>query len=244
MTDPILRIGQSGLETTDERVKSVINKMVNAETPGFKESDVMIRSFPLELEAAQNKIKAEQPQVEGTFYKQIKGSLVRTGGATDFALGSDGFFVLSCPWGEGYTRDGRFSIDSDGKLISTAGHFPLLGQNGPIVVPPGSEIELSQTGEIRVNGTIIDRIRVVKVDNLQNLESLNGSLFRSSGADQNFVEVDSPRLVQGYVEASNSNIVDQMMELVAINRIYDLDAKIIATRDQSLTKALDMGKMQ
>ena len=175
MTDPILKIGQSGLETTDERVKSLVNKMVNAETPGFKGSDVVIRSFPLELEAAQKKISAEQPQVEGTFYSQLKGSLVRTGGVTDFALGSDGFFVLSCPWGEGYTRDGRFTVDNEGKLVSTAGNFPLLGQNGPIIIPPGSAIELSQTGEIRVDGTVVDRIRVVI---LKNFRTSNRSTVR------------------------------------------------------------------
>jgi len=244
MTDPILKIGQSGLETTDERVKSLVNKMVNAETPGFKGSDVVIRSFPLELEAAQKKISAEQPQVEGTFYSQLKGSLVRTGGATDFALGSDGFFVLSCPWGDGYTRDGRFTVDNEGKLVSTAGNFSLLGQNGPITVPPGSAIELSQTGEIRVDGTLVDRIRVVNFDNLQNLESVNGSLFKNPGGDQSPIEIDSPKIVQGYIEAANTNAIDQMMELILVNRLYNMDAKIISTRDQSLAKALEMGKMQ
>jgi flagellar basal body rod protein FlgG len=244
MTDSILRIGESALKTTDEKVKSLVNKMVNAETPGFKGSDVMVRSFPLELDAAQKKIQSEEPRVEGNFYNQIKGSLVRTGGTTDFALGSDGFFVVSCPWGEGYTRDGRFSIDSEGKLVSTAGHFPLLGQNGPIIVPPGSDIEVSQTGEIKVGGTLVDRIRVVNFESLKELESINGSIFKNAGGQLTPLEIDSPRIIQGYIEASNVNVVDQMMDLIIINRLYNMDAKIISTRDGNLSRALEMGKTQ
>ncbi|MFA4967235.1 MAG: flagellar hook basal-body protein [Candidatus Margulisiibacteriota bacterium] len=244
MTDPILSIGQSGLETTDERVKSLVNKMVNAETPGFKQSDVIVRSFPLELSAAQKKLQAEKPMVEGTFYSHIKGSLVRTGGLTDFALGSDGFFIVSCPWGEGYTRDGRFTVNSQGQLVSTVGNFPLLGQSGPISVPPDAAIEVSQNGEITLNGTPVDRIRVVNFENLQNLEPVNGSIFKNPASDLNPIEVDSPRIVQGYVESSNANIVDQMMELIVVNRLYNMDAKIVSTRDQMMNKALDMGKMQ
>ncbi len=244
MTDPILSIGQSGLETTDEKIKSLVNRMANAETPGFRSSDVVVRSFPLELEAAQNKIQSEAPHTEGTFYNHAKGAMIRTGGKTDFALGSDGFFVVSCPWGEGYTRDGRFTIDQEGKIVSTVNKFPLLGQNGPITVAPGSDIELNQAGELMVSGSVVDRIRVVNFQSLQQLESVNGSIFKNTNQKQTPLEVDSPRMIQGYVEASNANGVDQMMDLVLLNRIYDMDTKIVTIWDQNATKAMEMGKVQ
>jgi flagellar basal body rod protein FlgG len=218
--------------------------MVNAETPGYKGSDVLIRSFPLELQAAEKKIQAEEPRVEGNFYNQTKGPLVNTGSKTDFALGSDGFFVISAPWGEGYTRDGRFTIDNEGKMVSTAGHHPLLGQNGPIIVPLGSDIEVSQTGEIRIGDNVVDRIRVINFETLKELESVNGSIFKNSNAGISPIEVASPRIVQGYIESSNTNAIDQMMELIVVNRLYNMDAKIISTRDGTLSKALEMGKTQ
>lgn len=239
-----MRIGQSGLETTDEKVKSLMNKMVNAETPGFKGSEVVVRSFPLELQAAEKKLQSEEPRVEGTFYNHIKGSLMRTGGKTDLALGSDGFFVVLGQWGEGYTRDGRFTLDSEGKLISTVGKFPLLGQNGPIIIPPGTSIEISQNGEVRAGDNLIDRIRVVNFDSLQDLESVNGSIFKNPEGRLNPIEVESPRIVQGYIEASNVNVIDQMMELIYLNRIYNIDTKIVQTRDANLSRALEMGKIQ
>ena len=88
VNDPILRIGEAGLETTDQKVRALMNRMVNAQTPGFKSSDVIVRSFPLELEAAEDKLQSQQPQVDGTFYNHIQGSLIRTGKPTDFALGA------------------------------------------------------------------------------------------------------------------------------------------------------------
>jgi flagellar basal body rod protein FlgG len=244
MTDPILRIGQSGLETTEEKVKSLTNKMVNAETPGFKGSEILVRSFPLELQAAEKRLQSEEPKVEGTFYNHLHGSLIRTANPTDLALGSDGFFTVLCPWGEGYTRDGRFTLDAEGRLVSTVGNYPLMGQNGPIIVTPGTEIEISQLGDVKAGKTLVDRIRVVDFPAKQNLESVNGTIFRDASGQLEVREVDSPRIVQGYVEASNVSVIDSMMEMIYLSRIYNLDAKIISTRDTSMSRAIEMGKVQ
>ncbi|HTY13737.1 MAG TPA: flagellar hook basal-body protein, partial [Candidatus Omnitrophota bacterium] len=180
----------------------------------------------------------------GTFYNHTKGSMIPTGNQTDFALGSDGFFVISCPWGEGYTRDGRFVVDSEGNIVSTVNHYPLLGQNGPIAVPPGTPIELNQSGEIMANGAVIDRIRVVNFQALDQLDSINGAIFRNTDQKQTPQEVDTPRIVQGYVEASNADEVDQMMDLVLLNRVYNMNTKIVTVWDADTTKAIEMGKVQ
>jgi len=244
VNDPILRIGEAGLETTDEKVKALMSRMVNAQTPGFKSSDVAIRSFPVELEAAQQKLQSQKPQIDGTFYNHLQGSLIRTGGPTDLALGAEGFFVILGEWGEGYTRDGRFTRDAEGKLVTTVGNYPVLGQSGPIFIPPGSDINISENGEIRIDGQLLDVLRVVNFPNKQELESLNGSIFRDPGNRMLLTEVVAPRIVQGYIEASNVNIVDEMMQLIYLNRIYNLDTKIVSTRDTTLSRAIEMGKVQ
>lgn len=244
MSDPILEIGAAGLETTDEKVKSLVNRMVNAETPGFKSSDVSVRSFPLELEAAQNKLSSQKPTVDGTFYNHLQGALIRTGKSTDLVIGTSGFFTIACPWGEGYTRDGRFSIDKDGRIVSTAGNFPLLGKNGPITVNPSSQIQISETGEIRADSIIVDNIRVVDFDDKQSLESVNGVIFKSSNNNAAVKDVENPRIGQGYIEASNAKAVDQMIDLIYLSRLYNLDTKIISIRDASLGKAMEIGRMQ
>ena len=80
MSDRILDIGSSGIEAADERVKALMNNMVNAETPGFKASDVSVRAFPLELEAATQRLNQNsvmEPVVEGVFYNHAPGALMR-----------------------------------------------------------------------------------------------------------------------------------------------------------------------
>jgi flagellar basal-body rod protein FlgG len=242
MTDRVFEIGAAGLESSDQKVRKLMDNMVGSEIPGYKKSEAVVRAFPLELEAASQRISAMKPQVEGSFYNNIQGALIKTGGKLDLALGSDGYFVIAGTWGEGYTRDGRFRLDSEGRVLSVAGNFPLMGQNGPIVVPPGAEVEFTQTGEIKVDGAIVDSIRVVNPERQETLESLNGSIFKKKNPFAVLVEVESPRVIQGYIEASNVDIIDQMMEMIYLERIYSLNTKVIQARDAELARAMELGR--
>ncbi len=240
MTDRIFRIGASGIESSEERMKALMSNMVNAQTPGYRKADVVTRAFPLEFEEALKKA-AMEPVVEGSYYNQSPGSLIRTGGKTDIAISGDGFFVVEGEWGEGYTRDGRFTLDKEGRLVSIVGNFPLLGEAGPIIIPSNATIEITQTGQVKADDIIVDRIRMVKVDDPNSLESVNGSIFRNPG-NLRISNVEAPRVIQGYIESSNASMIDAMMELVMLSRIYNIDTKIISTRDAALTRALELGK--
>lgn len=242
MTDRVLEIGEAGLESTDQKVKKLMDNMVNAQVPGYKKSDAVISSFPLELEAAEQRLSSQKPRVEGTFYNFLAGALIKTDNKLDVALGSPGFFILYGPWGEGYSRDGRFRLDKDGRLISVAGNFPVLGKGGPIVVTPGAEVEITQDGEVKVDGTTVDTLRVVQPERTEDLEAIAGGLFRKKNPNAVMTELDTPRVIQGYIEASNVNIVDQMMEMIYLERIYGINAKMIQARDGALSKAMELGK--
>lgn len=242
MTDSILELGSAGLDSTDQRVRKLMDNIVNSEVPGYKKSDVVITAFPQLLDQATQKISTMKPQADSTFYNHIHGALIKTGNALDLALGSDGFFVINGPWGEGYTRDGRFILDNEGRLLSVVGNYPVSGQNGAIVVTPGSQVEFTQQGDVVVDGTVIDRIKVIDTDSKQSLISINGSIFKSPSNALNMVEVSDPRVIQGYVEASNVNIVDSMMEMIYLERQYNINTKVVSTRDGMLGKAMELGK--
>ncbi|MFH1683848.1 MAG: flagellar hook-basal body complex protein [Candidatus Margulisiibacteriota bacterium] len=242
MTDRIFEIGRAGLESSDQRVRKLMDNMVNSEVPGYKKSEAVVRGFPLELQAAQQRISSMKPQVEGTFYNHIQGALIKTDGKLDVAMGSDGYFVFAGPWGEGYTRDGRFRLDKEGRLLTVSENFPVLGNSGPIIVPQGSEIEISQSGQILVDGVEIDRMQVVKPELKDSLESLNGTFFKKKDPYTVMVEIENPRIIQGYIEASNVNIIEQMMEMINLERTTTINTKIIQTRDANLARAMELGR--
>jgi len=244
MTDQIFEIGAAGLETTDQRVRKLMDNIVNSEVPGYQKGDVVVRGFPLQLDASIQKRSSIKPQVEGSFYSDLHGALVKTDNKLDLALSDNGYFIVSGPWGEGYTRDGRFRLDSDGRLLSVAGNYMVMGQGGPIVVTPGADVEFTQQGEVKVDGVVVDKIRVVLPEQKEALEPMSGSIFKKTSPTSVMQDVDNPRLIQGYVESSNSNIVDEMMEMIILEREYSLNSKIISTRDANLTRALQMGGSQ
>jgi flagellar basal body rod protein FlgG len=242
MTDRIFEIGKAGLESSDQRVHKMMDNMINEPVPGYKKTDAVVRGFPFELDAADKRLTAMIPQVDDTYTDNTAGTLAKTNNKLDLALGSKGFFVLQAPWGEGYTRDGRFHLDRDGRLLSVAGNLPVLGHAGPIMVPEGSDVQISQSGQVLVDGVEVDSIRVVVPQNYKAFESMNGSLFKLNGRDANIVEVENPHVIQGYVEASNVSIVDQTMTMMMLERVYTINSKIIQTRDANLSKAMDLGK--
>jgi flagellar basal-body rod protein FlgF len=239
--DKILEVGGAGIEGADAKVKALMNNMVNSETPGYRKSDVVIKSFPTYLDAAERRSSTQVPRIEGTYYNQTPGTLLRTGNKTDLSIGGEGFFVVETPQGEGYTRDGRFTLNRDGKLVTAAGNYPVMGMSGPIMVNPGDEIEFSGDGKMRVNGVEVNTVKVVKFADMTALTPINGSVFKAN--DQAEMEINqTPRIVTGYVEASNVNIIEEMMNLIYLSRVYGIDSKIVSNREAMMTKAMDIGK--
>lgn len=241
MGDKILEVGGAGIEGAEAKVRALMSNMVNSETPGYRQSDVVIKSFPTYLEEAKIRSSTQVPQIEGAYYNQNPGTLLRTGNKTDLAIGGSGFFVVETPQGEGYTRDGRFTLDQNGNLVSVAGNYPLVGLGGNIRVEPGKEVEFTARGDVLVDGAVVNTIKVVKLDDLSDLKLMGGSIFKSSGK-ANIETVESPRVMSGYVEASNVNLIEEMMNLINLSRAYNIDTKVVANRDAMLTRAMEMGR--
>ncbi len=244
--DKTIEIGKAGLANTEDRFQAVNLAIVNAETPGFRRFDVLSRSFPLELAMAEDRLASQgvmKPVTEGIIVNQAQGTSQPTGKKTDVAIEGTGFFVVQAPWGSGYTRDGRFRLDADGRLVYGKDGWPVLGEGGPIIIPPGKQLDISGNGVIRVDEQEVDRLQIVTFQNPEALESVNGVVLRSAeGRDLIVSPAEGTRLAQGFVEQSNAETIPSMMQLLFLARLYQYDTRVLQVRDQLLGRAMDLAR--
>ncbi len=248
MADRILEIGKNALETSEMKAKMLMNNVANAQTPGYRKSDVVATSFPLALE---NATRSEEnrgtsfmaiPKVTGSYNDMRYGAMFKTGSNTDMAIGGDGYFVVLSREGEFFTRDGRFYINEDGRLLTSSGNFPVMGRSGPISIAPGSKFEVSRNGALLVDDVEVDKIRVVKFRDPSSLVSVNNSFFKSPQQGVVYEEDESPTIAQGFIESSNVSIINEMTNLITTQRSYELAAKIIKNREADMQKIIEIGR--
>lgn len=220
----------SGLVATSAKQDVIANNIANASTPGFKRKSVVAASFP---QALKNQIAKTDQQGRQAGYPYTcvdpvnvmveaavdnsEGSALDTGNPLDLAIKGSGAFEIITPSGTATTREGRLCVDSDGDLATAAGK--LQGQSGPIKAPNG-EWAVGRDGSIISNGVAIDRIKI-------------------AGAKDGDYSI-----LQGAVEGSNVNIVNEMVSMIANLRDYEANQKVITSIDQTLDKLInDAGRV-
>lgn len=215
--------------TLYQRMQEVAaNNIANSETAGFK--------FDRVLAQASRAGDFSLPQ-QVTDLQQ--GALARTGRELDVALDGDGFLVVQTPRGERLTRGGSLKLDAAGQLTESDGS-PLLGQKGPIVVPPG-ELAIEPDGTVRVDGDAIDQLRVERAPKGATLQKEGVGRFTASAPT---VRAEGTVVRQGQLEDSNFDSMTGMLDLVLIQRAYSANVDALKAMDGVLhTVAGDVGRV-
>ncbi len=203
---------QAGL-LMERQFDMVSNHLANADTAGFK-ADIL--TFDEALRVRQS-----------TDFSQ--GSLKTTGNTLDLALEGDGFFKIQTPGGVRYTRSGNFTLDSEGQLVDMNG-YAVMGDSGPITIE-GSEIIISETGEILVDNETVDTLKVVTFGSKDRLEKEGHSLFVYKGSPNEEITAEKATVKQGALEEANLNTVAEMAKMIEIMRSYQGVQKMIQTID-------------
>lgn len=223
----------SGMLPQVKKQEITANNVANAGTTGFKKDRLFTKELGrAELRQIKTKSDWEQPMATNTFVDFEPGVFDRTGNPLDLAIDGDGFFTLQLPDGTtGITRAGSYEVNADG-VIQFPGGAILMGESGPIQVNNG-KISIAATGEVDVDGFTVGKIVPVTVDDLTKLDKAGSSLFI---VPQNvpLVPVTYSTVQQGYVEASNVDIVQEMVEMIISYREYEANAKAVQTQDESL----------
>ena len=158
------------------------------------------------------------------------GSVTTTGNMLDVAIQSrEGFFAIETGEGIRYTRDGSFSLNANRELVTKDGHLVLDQQENAIVLPSG-QIEINTDGAVSVDGTAVGTLGV-----------FDGAVVKSGSGlfiGQDMQRLNSPSLLPGAIEGSNVNAIEQMIEMIRLNRIYEMAQRSAQGQDEMTQKLI------
>jgi len=221
-------VGLSRQMTLRRELDIVANNIANADTTGFKVEQLLVGE-----EVGQRARNAfVRPGVSFVMDNGVgrdfsQGVLSQTGRTLDFAIEGEGaFFRVQDGAAEAYTRDGSFTVDAQGRLMTEGGH-PVMGDGGEIILNPElGQVSVGADGTISQDGETIGRLSVVRFDSLGVLEKGGDGLYRNAS---NAVAQEAPdaRVRQGMLEGSNVNPILEITNLIEIQRAYESVTRMI-----------------
>lgn len=227
------------------------NNLANLSTAGFKKDMTIAKEFPemllQRIGEVQNVagVKRSIPPIEigwigtgGTVDRMYtdfsNGPVKQTENTMDFALKSDGYFAIQTPEGVRYTRNGSFKLNDQGGLVTDEG-YAVLGEKGPIV--PATPVVADDGGRINLADGTQDKMVVMRFENQDMIKKIGNSLW--DPVDEKPEAVDKPGVLQGYIETSNVNAVQEMVDLISCVRAYELNQKAVQSEDQMTDRAVN-----
>ena len=215
----------------EKRYSVIANNLSNSQTVGFKKDNLVFRKV---IDKASNRIKSEE--TGRTLISFQQGELQTTGNPLDIAIEGEGFFKIRTPQGIRYSRAERFELNNDRVLVNGSG-FPVIGRGGEITLS-GKNISIEKDGSIQVDGSVTGQLAVVTLPD-PNLLRKEGQTLMRLDVPQEEIEDSEGRVIQGALESSNINTVEEMMKMLDSLRIYESCMKVIQANDELNAKAVN-----
>lgn len=258
MTTGALHVARTGLDAQNTRMQVIANNLANVNTTGFKRDRASFATLGYQAIIAPGAPSSSQSRyatgvnvgtgvkIEGTARIDTQGSLTTTDNALDLAIEGAGYFQVQMPDGRtAYTRAGDFSLSPDGAIV-TADGMPLQPQ---IQIPEGTTgITVGQDGTVsaQIAGqtapTELGRIETARFVNSSGLQSIGKNLLvetSASGAPQVGAAGAEGRgsIRSGALEASNVNVVEELVDMIETQRAYEVNSKMIQATDEMMHNA-------
>lgn len=244
--DNMIYLAMSGAKEAMTRQASNNHNLANANTTGFKADLDALKSMPVYGPGHPGRVYVQDV---GAGADHSGGNIMHTGNDLDIAVNGEGLIAVQDRDGtEGYTRAGNLTINASGLLENGAG-YPIMGNGGPIAIPPYQKLEIGSDGTISIlplgqdatTMAVIDRIKLVNPDTSTLAKSENG-IFHTSGEEP---EPDaSVTVVSGSLEGSNVNPVESLVKMIEISRQFEMQVKMMKSaedNDKSAAKLLQVG---
>ncbi|MFZ5720840.1 MAG: flagellar basal-body rod protein FlgF [Pseudomonadota bacterium] len=244
--DNALFVGLSRQMVLRKEMDIIANNIANMDTAGFKVESMMQKTepkAPAVTLGGPRPVKFVSP--DGVARDFGQGALTKTGATFDMAIEGEGFFQLQTPEGARFTRDGRFTLDQNGRLVTQAGHAVLDDGGAEILLDPEQgEVSVGIDGSITQNGERAGRVGMYQFANAGVLEKAGDNLFRNGSNLQPQPALEA-RLRQGHLEGSNVKPVLEITRMVEVSRSYERTAKMIDSQFDLSRRAVErLGKVQ
>jgi flagellar basal-body rod protein FlgF len=239
----------SGMQPHGIKLEVIANNLANIDTTGFKKDNVFIQVLNQEQSLLRsNAGSGELASLDAREYTDFtQGSFRTTNNPLDIALLGDGFFSVETPQGVRYTRNGNFTLAQDG-TIQTQDGFPLMGSTGTLRIDNWSkistgDISISAHGEMLVDHVAVGRVSIVDFPKPYNLEKVGNSFFIPKDGIA-ATQADNATVVkQGMLEESNIDAIEEMVNMIDLNRSYETDQHMTTIQDGTLDKAMEIGRV-
>ncbi len=244
--DRLVYTAMTGASHILQQQAAVSENLANNNTPGFRAAINTFRSVPLVGEGLATRVFVVDSTAGADF---TPGSMQPTGRDLDVAIDGKGWIAVQAPDGkESYTRNGSFQVTPNG-ILQTRSGLNVLGDNGPITLPPNTEVTIAKDGTISTvpTGTkpaavaIVGRIKLTNPPEIDMVRGEDG-MFRTK--DGNNAEADGKVTVMvGNLESSNVNAVEAMVNMITLARQFDTQMKMLQTADNDAKAASQLLNM-
>ncbi|KEA52664.1 MULTISPECIES: flagellar basal-body rod protein FlgG [Mangrovibacter] len=252
-----LWIAKTGLDAQQTNMDVIANNLANVSTNGFKRQRAVFEDLLYQTVRQPGAQSSEQTTLPtglqiGTGVRPVaterihtQGNLNQTDNSKDIAIKGEGFFEVQLPDGTtAYTRDGSFQLDSNGQLVTNGG-FPVQ----PAITIPSNALSITVARDGVVSVTLqgqtatqqVGQLNLATFINTSGLESIGENLYtetQASGAPTESTpgQNGAGLLYQGYVETSNVNVAEELVNMIQVQRAYEINSKAVSTTDQMLQK--------
>jgi flagellar basal-body rod protein FlgF len=218
----------------------ISNNLANINTSGFKKEGVVFKRildaqlYPLLYRGDDQFL----PNADDTYTNFQQGSLVDTHNSLDVALVGNGFFAVQTPQGTAYTRSGNFTINDQKQMVTQAG-YPVLGENGVIELDDTRNLVISEQGELLVDGAQVNKFMLVNFQQPATLRKLGNGLYATDVQTNPQQTVTDISTRQGFLEQSNVNAVQEMVEMLKASNFFDTIQRTLRLQNDILGKTVN-----
>jgi flagellar basal-body rod protein FlgF len=233
-----------GMTPLMDKQDQIANNLANINTTGFKQSGLFLKSYQkyLENDAHEPNVNSEIKPDE-VYIDYSEGPMRQTNSPLDLCIKGSGFFSVMTSDGVQYTRNGNFSLDSEGLLVTSDGS-KVLGKDGYIRVEKEYPVSVNEKGEVVQNGQVRGTLKIVDFNKPYKLLRCGESRFKPEQTTNAERVSDGFVVKEGYLEASNVNIIRSMVDMISTYRNYEADQRALLAQDETLNSAVNtVGKL-